>query len=294
MEDRFSNIYNLMIAIAIFILLNSCEKVDLDAISNLNGNRITLIGHGGMGFTSAENNLPHNSFGSVTKAVEAYGVEGVEVDIQLSSDGVIFMYHDDQLESESNCSGCIVMKSSDELVNCRFRSGYRSNLFSNEKLSPLERILERFAERAVKPLVILDIKLAQRDCGDFDYDLYLRQFADEIARLIIKYDALDWCIVEARMDFLMKVKEKIPAVKLSLIPEVHAEATIIAAEDEGIFMISCNNNLISKDFVQFVHERGMRVAIYSVKIRSAAVKAINKSPDFIYTDNVVLLQEMLR
>ena len=85
----------------------SCEKVDLDGINNLNDNKITLIGHGGIGFESAQNPLPHNSITSLTKAIDAYGVEGVEADIQLSADDKIFMYHDNTLESGTDCGGCV-------------------------------------------------------------------------------------------------------------------------------------------------------------------------------------------
>ncbi len=291
----FERLYNGLIVLAILFLWNACQKVDLNEINNLNGNRITLIGHGGIGFESPQNALPHDSFSSLTKAVEAFGTEGVEVDIQLSADGTLFMYHDDVLETGTDCFGCVFYKESEELLNCRFRSSFRSNLFLNEKLDKLESVLQVFALRPIKPKVIFDIKFALEACGDFDYDTYEERFVAEIARLITKYDALDWCYVEAgKFDFLMALQEKLPAIKLSFITGSYEEEEIIEVANNGIYMISSTNNAISKEFVQFIHEQGLRVAIYGVKIRSAAVEAINKSPDYIYADNIILLQEMLR
>lgn len=295
MTNYFYDTYNFCITLAIILSFCGCEKVDLNEINNLNENRITLIGHGGMGFESPQNSLPHDSFSSLTKAVESYGTEGVEVDIQLSADDALIMYHDDLLDTGTDCFGCVYFKESAALLNCRFRSSFRSNLFLNEKLEKLESILKVFAERPIKPIVIFDIKLALKECGNFDFDSYQERFVTEIARLITKYDALDWCYVEAgKFDFLMALQDKLPTVKLSYIPSYYVEEEIIEAADKGIYMISSNNDLVSKEFVQFTHEKGLRVAIYNVKIRSSAIEAIKKSPDYIYTDNIILLQEMLR
>ncbi len=295
MQNHPFKAYNCLILFVILFSTNGCQKVDLNQINNLNGNKIDVIGHGGAGFESAQNALPHDSFSSLVKAVEAYGVDGVEVDVQLSADGVLFMYHNNFLDVRTDCFGCIFLKESEALKNCRFRSSLRSNLFLNEKLSTLESVLERFAQRPMKPKVIFDVKLVPSECGDLDYDHYQQRFVDEIARLIIKYDAIDWCFVESdRFDFLMSLKEKLPNVKLSFIPNYHTEEEIVEAANNGIYMISTRNDLTSKSLVQLSHENGVLVAIYGVKIRSGAIEAINKSPDFIYTDNIILLQEMLR
>jgi len=211
MYSSYLKAYNYWVAFAILFFISGCQKVDLENINNLNGGKIDVIGHGGIGFESPQNALPHNSFSSLTKAVDAYGVEGVEVDIQLSADSVLFMYHDNTLETLTDCAGCILFEDSDALKNCRYRSSLRSNLFLNEKLSPVESILEHFSQRPIKPKVILDIKPALTSCGDFDFDIYRQTFVDELARLLIKYDALDWCIVEAeKIKFLTALQEQLP------------------------------------------------------------------------------------
>ena len=91
----------------------------------------------------------------------------------------------------------------------------------------------------------------------------------------------------------MSLKEQMPTIKLSFIPNYHTKEEIVEVAEKGIYMISCHNSYLDKEFVQFTHNNGLRVAIYGVKIRSGAVDAINKSPDYIYTDNIILLQGML-
>jgi len=82
-------------------------------------------------------------------------------------------------------------------------------------------------------------------------------------------------------------------VKLSFIPSNQTEEEVINAAEKGFYMISLHNDKISNEYAQFIHDNGLRVAIYGIKIRSGAIDAINKSPDFIYTDNIILLQEIL-
>jgi len=295
-KDRISfRAYNLLVTFVILFVAYGCQKVDLDAIDNLSSNKIAVIGHGGIGFESTQNPLPHDSYSSIMKAVEAFGVDGVEMDIQMSADGVIFMYHDNTLETMTDCAGCILYTNSEVLKNCRYRASVRSNLFLNEKLSPVEIIFERFSKLQVKPTMILDIKEALPNCGDFDFDNYVAQFTDEIIRLIVKYDALDWCIVESeKLKFMTALKEKLPTLKLSFIPNYHTEEEIIDSAERGFYMISSRNDLISKEFSKFIHDNGLRVAIYSVKTKDGSIEAVKKSPDFIYTDNIGLLQEILR
>jgi glycerophosphoryl diester phosphodiesterase len=295
MENYFIKTYNFLVLLTIIFLVSGCEKVDLNEINNLNGNKITLIGHGGSGFESPQNPLPHDSYSSLIKAVEAYGLEMVEADVQMSADGAIFMYHDNTLESKTDCFGCLFFKDSEVLKNCRYRSSLRSNLFLNEKLNEVETVLAKFAERAVKPIVIFDIKLALPECGDFDYNNYRQRFVDEIVRLVTLYDATDWCIVESdRFDFLLTLKDQLPEIKLSFIASTRTDEMIINVVNNGIYMISSHKDLITGAFIQSIHDNGLRVALYGVKTRSGAVEAINKSPDFIYTDNIILLLEILR
>ncbi len=295
MDNYLFKTYNGLIVFVILFSLNGCQKTDLDEINNLNGNKITIIGHGGLGFESAQNALPHDSFSSLTKAVEAYGVEWVEADIQLSADDVFFTFHSPFLETETDCFGCIFFKESEALKNCRYRSSLQSSRFLDEKLGTLESLLQRFSERPIKPTVVLDIKLAIPECGDFDFNNHQQRFMDEMVRLITKYDASDWCVVDAaELDFLAALKEKLPSIKLSLKTGYFSEDEAIYAVSKGVYMISCDNDLTTKEYVQMCHENGLRVAIYGVKERNGAIEAINKSPDYIFTDNIILLQQMLR
>ena len=283
-----------LIIMALAGVILSCQKADLSKIENLSGNRIAIIGHGGIGFPSPENNLPASSFSSVVKAIEGYNADGVEIDVQLSADGTLFMYHDEKLETQTDCQGCIYFQDSLELVNCRFRSGFNTNIFLDEYLLPIESVLERFVNRTLKPWVILDVKTSINCPGTFDRNTFEAQLIERIESLLMKYDAIDWCIIESgALSFLQGLKDKIPSAKVSY-NRFPVSEYLETALNNDFFMISAPNEQISKADVKMLHEHGLFVSIYNVKVRNAAVEAIEKSPDFIYTDNIILLQEILR
>src|SRR5687768_2770290 len=101
----------------ICVLLFGCRKDPaLWTIKNLNNDRVSVFGHGGMGIFSR---LPMNSEPSVNKSIEV-GADGTEIDIQVSRDSVLIAFHDADLESSSTCEGTIAEKTWSELSGCEF------------------------------------------------------------------------------------------------------------------------------------------------------------------------------
>ena len=72
------------------LLLVSCKKKENFVINNLNGGRITIIGHAGSGLSSLDNPVKEDTYTSIINALELYGAEGVEMDVHLSKDSVFY------------------------------------------------------------------------------------------------------------------------------------------------------------------------------------------------------------
>lgn len=271
----------------------SCQKADLSSINNLRDNEIAVIGHGGMGFTSVEVNLPSNSFEGITKAVEGYGVEGVEVDVQMSKDGVLYLYHDSRLQTLTDCLGCLYQYDSEELEDCKYRLGFNTQNFKNQKLVKLETIIERFSNRQTKPFVFLDLKTSLDCPHSFDYSNFEAVFIESLKTLFEKYDCQNWLIIESG-DFalLKKLQLKIPALKVNFFSKIE-ESSILLAVENNFFGLSANFPDVSKEMIQSAHRNGLFITLGILIIRRDAIDMIGKSPDFIYTDNIPLLQSIL-
>ncbi len=276
------------------LLLSNCRKVDLDGINNLNGNIIGVIGHGGGGYPSPEVNLPSNTGTGIFRAVEGYGADGVELDVQLSADSVLFLYHDSALESLTDCINCIQQKPASELDDCRYRSGFNTNIFSDEKLMRLRTVLDRFASRTPKPLIFLDIKTSLGCNPTFSNQTYSERVVRALQRIYHDYECQDWVIVETSNRFIAEaLLVEDPSIKISFFRQL-TDDNLNYAAGIGCYAIAFNNAPTGEADIQSAHAAGLRVAIVDVKIKSAALDAIEKSPDFIYTDNIPMLQYILK
>lgn len=272
----------------------TCQKADLSDIDNLRNNEIGIIGHGGMGFPSPQVNLPSNSLEGITKAIEGYQADGVEVDVQLSQDGVLFLYHDSRLQSLMDCVGCLYQYEAETLDECRYVSGFNTRFFNDQRLVRLETIIKRFDERAIKPYVFLDLKTSL-DCPyTFDYRSFEDLFIASLKDIYTKYNCEDWVIVESGdIALLQRIQTEIPDIRLNFFTAL-SESSIATATEQEFFGLSANFDQATKNFVDMAHDQGLFVTLGILRIRRDAIDMIEKNADFIYTDNIPLLQSILQ
>jgi glycerophosphoryl diester phosphodiesterase len=277
----------------LFFFICGCIKADSN-FNNLNNGKIGIIGHGGIGFQSEINQLPHNSLKSILKATDGYGADGVEVDIQLSKDGKIILYHDGTLQSMTNCNGCIYELTGEQVTNCRFRNDFFVNLFTQEYLIDLEKLLEEFLKRRKKPELFLDVKLLFECHQDTEgLQNFAARFAKTIVEIIERKNYLQYIKVQSTsIDFLLEVKKQNPLI--ALIIEGDPETVIETADEHKLWGYISRNDGVSKEAVKRAHEKGLRVVLFGIKTREGTIKAINKHPDYIQTDNIPLLQQCLK
>jgi glycerophosphoryl diester phosphodiesterase len=151
------------------------------------------------------NGLVENTLGAAAAAVAAN--YGIEVDLQLSADGEVMVFHDTTLDRLTKSSGPIAAKSSAELKAVAFRDG-------SEHIPTLQELLDTVAGRT--PLVLelkseggsdtrLPARVAKILLGyagpvaamSFDPEtvIALRKFAPGLPRGIVAeryYDHPDW------------------------------------------------------------------------------------------------------
>ncbi len=123
--------------------------------------------------------MPENTIQAYEWAL-AQGADVLETDIRLSSDGTLFMFHDEDLSRITQASGPVLSASDDEL--CALDAAYhftddkgQSLRGSGVRLITLEELFTRF------PDVPINIDIKDN----------IEQAAIETARLIEAYDRLD-------------------------------------------------------------------------------------------------------
>ncbi|MCB9334712.1 MAG: hypothetical protein H6586_01065 [Flavobacteriales bacterium] len=278
--------------IMVFVLM-SCKKVDIDDIDNLNGGLIYVIGHRGMGIQSPYNQFPENSFISITKAIEVYGVDGVEIDVQLTKDIDLVLYHDDKLETSSNGNGYVYQYNLNELTDFKYNRDIYANLFADEYLISLETVLQRYSQQTIKPQLHLDLRSWLYDADLYNSADFFALYATKIVDILNQYQYIDNAyITSGSVELLKEISQRDGNLKL-MVESTNVNWAIENVKDNNWYGIVVYNNSISKSDIKFAHSLGIRVSIFGVKIQSEIVSAVKKNPDFIITDNIPNLQQIL-
>lgn len=259
------------------ITIMSCKKKSF-TIDNLNGGKISKLGHGGMGIYSA---YPLNCYESVKKSLEL-GADGTEFDIQMTSDSVLVLFHDDNLSKKTNLSGLVNDHTWEEI-----NKGYYTTIpLTKYQIVSLEDVFSKTGSVS-KYTFTLDCKLHSSN----DPVLYKQQFANAITRILSEHNLGESiCIESTDEGFLQLLKQKNQFLKLFIYPSSFEDG-LEAATRLGLYGITISNDNITKDQVKNAHDHNLRVAVWNTQQNKDNINAIEKSPDYIQTDK---LRHLLR
>lgn len=263
----------------LFLLLVSCEKHSFDII-NLNNDEIQVLGHGGMGIHSL---LPMNCVASVENCLEAR-TAGTELDVQMTKDGVLVAFHDEDLAESTNAEGMIHDLNWSEIEGAVYSDLL---LFSAHELVRIEDLLIELDD--LRDYVLsFDCKLYADVENSNDY---YEDFSNAILDLQEQYQ-LDLYVESQSPDFLALMKQKDPLAKLFYYPETFEEALELVL-DLDLFGISISTEDINAAQVELAHDNGVWVALWNVHTRTRNIEAIEKNPDIIQGDKLNHLQSLL-
>lgn len=215
-----------------------------------------VVGHGGSGPDAP---YPMNTMDAVRAAMEA-GMNGVELDVQLSADGILVCYHDELLETLTNCSGLVNGQSwIPTLDRCTYRTAD-----GRFPLMALESATNNMDSSAT---VILDCKLF---AAGKVWAAYLDDFAGSLMDHAAKLDAPKSMIIECQVtEFLDRFPIDGPFSTFYYAKAFDdGLATATAKSYDGI---TISADLISADQVARAQARGLRVAVFGIdKAENAA------------------------
>ncbi|PLK45348.1 glycerophosphodiester phosphodiesterase family protein [Emticicia sp. TH156] len=250
-------------------------------IDNLNRDMITVLGHGGMGIGST---YPMNTFESIINCINL-GSDGSEIDVQMTSDGVLVAFHDFDLSVKTNLQGVVNAHTWQELRN----GYYNETPYMRYALVSLDQIFSNL-ENVENYKFTFDCKLYRETTAD---DAYFARFADAIIAIAEKYGLQRRICIESNdKNFLGIIQQKAVRYKLFIYPDDFTEGLAIA-KSMGLYGITVSTNQISAEDVKAAHEAGVRVAVWDARSEQENRDAVQKNPDFIQTDNVKYLVNLL-
>jgi glycerophosphoryl diester phosphodiesterase len=265
--------------IASICFLISCTKQDYE-IENLNGDSIKALGHGGMGLNHT---YPMNSLESVLKCLNL-GMDGTELDVQMTKDSVLIAFHDADLSSSTNLKGLVNEYNWSDLA----KGIYTESPFLGYNILSLRQLFAQI-ENLHQYHFSLDIKLNT----ETDMDSYMKTFISTLINLIEEFDLTNNIYIESQHpEFLSRLKAQKPAYKLFIYPSSFETGLKTAVEME-LYGISISNEIVTKDQIESAHDQQIRVMVWKLQSIASNKEAILKNPDIIQTDQVAGLLRLL-
>jgi len=243
-------------------------------------NKALCLGHGGMGIKSR---YPLDSKNSILECLNQ-GADGVEIDVQMSKDGVLFAFHDAELSERTEGKGLIHDFTANEITAINYKG-----LFSGKE--PLQRLDSIFYLLTEFPEVIvtLDVKLYTT----LSYTPYQQAVAESIAQFIEKNDRIKPVLIESQdTSFLNYFHQLSPFSPTYFYTSTFEDGfnTLNKFQYQGLTMDLQN---ISKEQIDRLHASNFKISLWNVQTAGENTEALGLNPDYIQTDEIKdLLQKV--
>lgn len=234
---------------------------------------VNIIGHAGMGLENMSNYYHDNSYEAIEMALAMEGCDGVEVDVQCAEDGTLWLYHDDELNSQTNTIGCIGDKVAMDLQDLKY------NTLKNEKLLKINSLPW---DRLTNKRLFLDIR---------HYNACHSTLLDP-QKMIAAIQGVDQLFTSVKLAVILNRKQWAPffvnagfKVYLHIYPDKD-EPSEILENFEGIEGVVFKNSECRKEDVEFWKSKGKKVVIFEMRSPKGIKNALNKKPDEVITDDI--------
>ncbi len=293
-KNSFLLLNRIFLVLAIFVLCYSCQK---DTVTSPpTATSVQFLGHKGSGNSSLNPAFVENTLTGIQKGLTT--LSGVEVDLQMSLDGTIWLYHNMDL-SNSSCkaiSGKTIILSRDNEISALNICTSRTQ----DRIYKLTELLTIWNQSSNPYYISLHIKL------DYPVDslnkpviggeaMYLAKFADNLAKVLPSVKSPGKIIVEVYDDtFCKRVHQLIPGIKVCMQKEVSFPKQIDDALALGYDGVSCifNETTLTEAEVTRAQKNGLIVELWTPNSKEELTKSIQLHPNTIQTDNLNALSDL--
>lgn len=252
--------YKILFIIVVFISLFACRK---EKFVN-----VLIFGHAGNGL-NIQNSVYHdNSKEAINFALSMEGTNGVEVDLQLSKDGKLWLFHDNTLDKETNFSGCINDYTSSELKKCYYSTSKKEAVIAFSELDFINYSSSIF---------ILDIR-HYRGCNLDLIDTAI--FIQQLIQLKSNHPSIHFLISTNYQGWVSSIEAK----GFEVFFEINSYNDVQSFPFANNYIVKNEN--ISNDEVHSIQSNNKKVLIFEVRSPKFIRKALKKLPYGVITDDL--------
>jgi len=232
----------------------------------------------------SSSDYPENTVRAFQKA-EAVKADMIELDIQLSKDGIPMVFHDDTLERCTNGTGKLNQYTCDELRKLD-AGGWKNPDFSGEKIPTLEEVLS-FA----KNKIAVNVEIKAHD-GVVDSGIEVQAF-----KLVKKYEMERHVLFSCfNTTILKRLRELSGTIPLALLYERnnHLENPPIELINEyQLNAFNCSKWSARKRWIKELKRHDIPMMVYTVNSQWLMKKLIKNGVKGIFTNKPDVLRQQL-
>lgn len=231
---------------------------------------------------------PYSPWQDNTLEAAVYGysnLDGIEIDVQKSRSNTLWLFHDGFLpecngESKRRITGKTDLEI-EQYIQCR-GGGF--------KISKLEEIFQYHRQQNLDKKISLDVKSWLPTLYS-NTPKYHKDLALEIVQLVHRYQMEGYVMVECENAYLLNLIRKNSRIECYLTTFGDFEEGARKAlkfKYAGISFSYDANNPISKEDIQRIRNKGLKIQLWTINSKDEIIKAMLLEPDYIQTDNVLL------
>jgi glycerophosphoryl diester phosphodiesterase len=197
---------------------------------------------------------PENTFAAAQLCVN-WGMDYVEIDVNTSKDGVLYILHGPELDKTTNGKGRIADMMSDEIDKLDAGSWFDPK-FAGEKVPRLDPFL-RWVKGKAK--VFMDVKAADH-----------RRLIDLVYDVGLENDCFFW---SGDDEWALKLRQMAPELQLKINVD-NVEDVISAHEVYGANIVEVSLDNMTQELVGACRQRGIKIMIFHSKKQPKAFREV--------------------
>ncbi|ASS48988.1 MAG: hypothetical protein A3D31_05360 [Candidatus Fluviicola riflensis] len=253
--------YNILFIVLLSVL--SCKKKQ-------QFEDVKLIGHAGSGLDSGTSPYHDNSQEAIDYAVNMEGIDGVEIDLQCSASGSIWLFHNTMLNNATKGEGC-VNSVTDDYLNGLAYSG-----LGNESLLKLADLDFPFTTRTC----FLDVRHYNSCTGQI---LDQQTVINAIDAAITPFSMAEVSVITNNPNWVHAFYLKGWNVYFEI---GTANSYLNSGQLSETVGLCIRNSEIDRSEVESVQQAGKEVIIFEVRSPKGIRSGLKKHPDYLITDNL--------
>lgn len=245
--------------------------ISLTACSKQKSYEVEIIGHAGSGLSNHQSFGHNNSLKSIEIALFTEGCDGVEVDVQLSKDHTLWLFHDEKLEQNTNENGFVFEKTDVELSEIQYKN-------QGGKLIRLKDVPKDWWKGKT---IFLDIK-NYFNGSELDFTNTMN---DALSSFFSQSFSAQFILLSNRLHFLSEWDfngvQKMAELSSSQMGNLSG---VNLSEIDGVVMKYQSS---SKENIEKIRKLGKKTVVYDLRAVKSIRKALENGVDFLISDDVI-------